>query len=70
MNPITRHCCTLCGWYTDNPAEPAAEARAVWHTFRDHPQAWLELAGFRPPAAPDPATPLGYAYLATLTEVN
>jgi hypothetical protein len=64
------HRCTLCGWYTEDPAEPVAQARAVWHTYRDHPQTWLELAGPRPPLDPDPGTVQGYTLLAALTPTN
>ena len=65
------HRCTLCPWLTDEPAAPIAEARAVWHVYREHPGTWLALAGSdRPPLDPDPDTPDGYAELASVTGTN
>ena len=64
------HSCTLCDWSTAEPAQRIAEARSVWHVYRDHPDTWLELAGDRPPLDPDPDTVDGYAILAAETSVN
>jgi hypothetical protein len=30
---------------------------AVWHVYEDHPDVWRELAGDRPPDAPDVRDP-------------
>jgi hypothetical protein len=64
------HACTLCPWATAEPITVIAEARAVWHTYREHPLVWLALAGDRAPLGPDPDTPDGYALLATAAETN
>jgi hypothetical protein len=65
-----RHSCTLCDWSTAEPVKKVAEARSVWHVYRDHPQTWLDLAGDRPPEDPDPDTAGGYAILATMAGLN
>jgi hypothetical protein len=65
------HRCTLCGWFTDEPVQRIAEARSVWHVYRDHRDTWRVLAGSdRPPLDPDPDTVDGYAELAAITGTN
>ena len=64
------HACTLCDWFTAEPAKNIAKARAAWHVYRDHPDTWLAAMGDQPPLNPDPDTADGYAILAATTAVN
>jgi hypothetical protein len=45
-----------CGWMQEHQQQPVADAAAVWHVYREHPEQWRQVAGDKTPTDPAPET--------------